>query len=317
MTPPGLNVQNALDSAAEQARAIEQSWWIFFWVCLAVYVIVMIALAASLIARRQREEGTEGLYRSATRWVIGGAGATAAILLVFLVVSVMTERELNADVTEALHVEVVGHRWWWAFRYVGEQSFESVETANEMHLPAGVPVKLDLTSRDVIHSFWIPNLHGKMDLIPGQTNTILIKADRPGIYRGQCAEFCGIQHAHMGLMVIVQPREEFEAWLDNQRRPAREPRDEMARQGREVFLSRQCIVCHTVRGTGAFGRVAPDLTHLASRRTIAAATIPNTPGHLAGWIADPHSIKPGVLMPPSALPGDELRALVHWLETLE
>lgn len=317
MAPAGTTMQSVLESAAAQARAIELSWWIFFWACLAVYVLVMIAVGGAFIARRRDGSELDGAYRRARGWVIGGAGATAIILVAFLVVSVITERELNAEVTDALHVAITGQRWWWGIEYLGEESFESVRTANELHLPAGVPVKIDLQSRDVIHSFWVPNLHGKMDLIPGTTNTMLIHGTRPGVYRGQCAEFCGIQHAHMGMLVIVHPAEEFEAWLDAQRRPAMEPRTALESAGREAFTRRQCVVCHTVRGTGAFGNTGPDLTHFGSRRTIGAATLPNTRGHLAGWVADPHSIKPGVLMPPSELPADELQAITAWLESLK
>lgn len=310
------SIHSVLDGAARESRGIETSWWIFFWVCLAVYGLVLLALAMGL--RRSSRGGTDygDHYRRSRPVIAAAAGLTAVVLLGFLVLSVVTEREVLAGEPGAMRMEVIGHRWWWEVRYHGAEIWQSVDTANEIHLPAGVPVQIDLQSRDVIHSFWVPSLHGKMDLVPGRTNAIVMRAERPGVYRGQCAEFCGIQHARMGLLVIVHERDEFEQWLAAQRLPGAEPVTAAQEKGREVFLTRQCAVCHTIRGTGAFGRVAPDLTHLASRRTLAAATIPNTRGHLAGWIADPQAIKPGNLMPPSGLPSDELTALVAYLESL-
>src|SRR5439155_1916968 len=160
--------------------------------------------------------------------------------------------------------------------------------------------------RDVIHSFWVPNLNGKRDLIPGYTTAIWLQADRAGVYRGQCAEFCGRQHANMALTLVAESQDEFDRWLGAERQSAREPETDAERRGREVLETRQCSVCHTVRGTAAQGRVAPDLTHLATRQTIAAGTLPNTRGHLAGWIIDPQTIKPGNQMPRNLLAAEEL-----------
>jgi cytochrome c oxidase subunit 2 len=211
----------------------------------------------------------------------------------------------------------VGHQWWWQVVYRDAQADRMVITANELHVPVGKPVKLVLTSRDVIHSFWVPSLHGKTDLIPGKTNEITIQADAPGQYRGQCAEFCGYQHAKMGLVVVAEDEGSFRAWLEAQRRSAGEPASAEARRGREVFLRTSCVMCHTVRGTIAGATTGPDLTHLASRLTIAAGALPRSRGNLQGWVANPQSVKPGVLMPATSLPSEDLQALVTWLEELE
>jgi cytochrome c oxidase subunit 2 len=192
----------------------------------------------------------------------------------------------------------------------------NVRTANEIHVPVGRPVAIDLKSRDVIHSFWVPNLHGKMDAIPGRVTNTWLQADSPGVWRGQCAEFCGLQHAHMALTVVAHPAHEFEQWLSAQREPATQPTEEIALRGQQVFLSGPCMMCHTIRGTPALSAFGPDLTHVASRRTLAAGTIPNTRGHLAGWILDPQVIKPGTRMPPTALGSEDLQALLAYLERL-
>ncbi|HYD82403.1 MAG TPA: c-type cytochrome, partial [Opitutus sp.] len=197
------------------------------------------------------------------------------------------------------------------------QANEVVETANEIHVPVGRPVHLQLRSADVIHSFWVPRLHGKRDLIPGRDTSLWIRADREGEYRGVCAEFCGHQHAHMQFVVVAQPAEEFEAWLAQQRTAAREPTTERQKRGREVFFSATCVMCHTVRGTPAGSRVGPDLTHFGSRRTLAAAALPNERAELAKWVLDPQSVKPGVRMPPHAFETEDLEALLDYLESLE
>jgi cytochrome c oxidase subunit 2 len=183
-------------------------------------------------------------------------------------------------------------------------------------VPVGRPVALELRGDDVIHSFWVPNLGVKRDMIPGHATSVLFQADAPGVYRGQCAEFCGAQHAKMGFLVVAEPPEEFAAWLDRQRDSARTPADSLARRGQEVFLASSCAMCHAVGGTPAGGRLGPNLTHVAGRRTIAAGTLPNVRGHLAGWIIDPQQIKPGARMPASAIPPADLRAILAYVESL-
>ena len=211
----------------------------------------------------------------------------------------------------APEIAVTGHQWWWEIRYPRDD----VTTANELHVPVGVPVRLVLRSADVIHSFWVPRLGGKLDLVPGQANTLWLRADSAGTYLGQCAEYCGVQHAHMGLVVVAEPPRDYDAWLAAQRAPAAPPADDVA-AGARVLLGAGCAACHTVRGTPAAGTVGPDLTHVASRQALAARTLPNTRGNLAGWLSDPQALKPGNHMPVVPLTGPELQALVDYLGTL-
>jgi cytochrome c oxidase subunit 2 len=183
-------------------------------------------------------------------------------------------------------------------------------------VPVGLPVVLELRSSDVIHSFWVPNLGVKRDMIPGEETSVWFQADSAGVYRGQCAEFCGHQHAKMAVLVIAEPADSFRAWLARQRDTAATPVDSLAQRGQEVFLSTSCVMCHAIQGTPAGSRVGPNLTHLAGRRTLAAGTLPNTRGNLAGWIVDPQRIKPGARMPPNSLEPDDLQALLAYLESL-
>jgi cytochrome c oxidase subunit 2 len=211
-------------------------------------------------------------------------------------------------------IEVIGHQWWWEIHY----SNQNFDTANEIHIPVGQPVTVHVTSADVVHSFWVPELHGKIDLIPGQTNTISLEADQAGVYRGQCAEFCGAQHAHMAILVIAEPAGQFSAWLDNQSRAGVEPAvGSLEQEGQQAFLGSACVYCHTIKGTNASGKVGPDLTHLGSRLTLGAGTLPNTPGNLAGWTINSQTIKPGNHMPPMDLSAVQVQALLAYLETLK
>jgi len=295
---------------------------LFLGVAVLVMLGVVITIGLALFRRGRTPvdgdppaEGEPGKFRA----VAGATLATGFILLVLLVSSAyvgqVTSREPGQD-ERPITVNVIGHQWWWEFRYIDDQPSRTFVTANELHIPVGRPVILRMTSRDVIHSFWVPNLHGKIDLMAGRTNTLRIRADEPGEYRGQCAEFCGLQHAKMAFVVVALPEEEFDGWVEESLRPAAEPGTELAQQGREVFLESQCSLCHTVRGTGAWGTIAPDLTRIGSRRTLAAGTVPNNRGTLAAWILDPQHIKPGNFMPATQLPPDRLHALVAYLEGL-
>jgi cytochrome c oxidase subunit 2 len=280
-----------------------------------VFAAVIALLVVSLLRRRRPE--TSAGERSRARSVAAGAGISALLLLVLLAASEGAGRAVVAPVgPDALAIQVTGHQWWWEVRYPGSSPADDVTTANEIHVPVGRPVRFELASADVIHSFWVPALNGKKDLIPGHATRHLFRADRPGVFPGQCAEFCGYQHAHMGLVVVAEEPGRFDAWLAGQRTLAREPDEPAAEHGRAVFLSSPCVLCHTIRGIGAFGHKAPDLTHLASRSTIAAGMLPNTPGHLAGWVTDAPAIKPGNKMPPNLLEAADLDDLVTYLGTL-
>ncbi len=225
----------------------------------------------------------------------------------------------SAQTPAAVSIEVVAHRFWWEIRYADPLlPGRVIVSANEIHIPAGVPVDFTLRSRDVIHSFWIPNLGGKLDAIPGRANRVRLLAARPGLFRGQCAEFCGAQHARMAFYVRAHEPAQFDHWLQAQRGPARTPETELQMRGREEFLSRACVECHTIRGTTAKGREGPDLTRVGGRLTLGAGTLENSADNLARWIAENQHIKPGNRMPPfDTLDQETLRALAAYLESLQ
>lgn len=252
------------------------------------------------------------------RSVAIAAAATVLILVVTLIYDVTTGSAMAAlPRKDALRINVEGKQWWWNVTYVDPTPSNQVVTANEIHVPTGEPVQIIGTSHDVIHSFWAPNLFGKKDLIPGHATATWFQADTPGIYRGQCAEFCGHQHAKMAIIIVAEPRDKFEAWYRTQLLPATPPADSLSKRGEQVFMSRGCPVCHTVGGTRALGTVGPNLTHIGSAMTLAAGSLKNTRGNLAGWIIDPQQIKPGVHMPPNSMSGADLQAILSYLENLK
>ena len=313
---------SVLAPAGPQAARIAALWWLMFWTLAVVFVLVLAMLSWTILRRRASIGAADGVAaaRAERRMslVIGaGVGVTVVVLFVLLVASVSTGRGLSSlKAHDPLTVEVVGRQWWWEVQYDAPVASNRVTTANELHVPVGRPVLVKLRSPDVIHSFWVPSLHGKRDAIPGQANALWLQADRPGTFRAPCAEFCGMQHAHMALMVVAETSDEFEAWMTRQRQPAPQPRDPVTNRGRDVFLSTGCDLCHRIRGTDAAATVAPDLTHVASRLTLAAGTLPNTRGHLAGWILDPATIKPGTQMPSSSFAPEDFQALLAYLGTL-
>jgi cytochrome c oxidase subunit II len=308
-------VYSALDRVTREGSRITSLHWLMYWICVGFFVAMMGLIAASLESRA-RARTPEG-ERRRTLSVAAGAAVSTLLLLLLLAVSVTTGHAIvTPPGPEALEIDVIGHQWWWEVHYPASTPSDEITTANEIHVPVGRAVRLQLSTGDVIHSFWVPNIHGKKDLIPGRRTTHVFRAERTGTFRGQCAEFCGYQHAHMGLVVFVQKPEVFQSWLDHQRRLASEPSGPAEQHGREVFLSGPCVLCHTIRGAGAFGHKAPDLTHLASRTTIAAGTLPNKPGHLAGWVVDAQRIKPGNRMPPNVVASNDLNDLVSYLVSL-
>jgi cytochrome c oxidase subunit 2 len=309
-------IQSALDSAGVQAARIESLWWLMFWVCTGVFVLVVAAVF--LAVRRGRSgDGSRPTDRHLFVGVTTATAATIVILFGLLYASVATGRAIGAPAPEnALTVRVVGHQWWWELEYLDPQPALRVTAANELALPVGRPVILRLSSSDVIHSFWIPNLHGKIDLVPGRENWTWLQADRPGIFRGQCAEYCGLQHAHMALTVLARPADEFDQWLTAQRRSASPPATPEQARGLNFVEHGSCGLCHTVRGTRAGARMGPDLTHFGTRSTIGAGTAPNTRGHLADWLANPQRLKPGNRMPPTGLSPQDLQDVLAYLESL-
>jgi cytochrome c oxidase subunit 2 len=313
--------QSALDTHGPQAGQTLSLFHLFLIVAAVVWVLVVLALAVAILRRRGAARPPLALdtrvERRTERIVTALTVLTAVIVSGLSIASYVTGRSLAAEPPEVLTIRVTGHQWWWEATYQDPQPHRVLTTANEIHVPAGQPVRLELQSADVIHSLWVPGLFGKRDLITGRTTEIRFRADAPGEYRGQCAEFCGFQHAHMALLIIAEPPERFEAWREAQLQPAAPPADDQRRHGLQVLQSGPCVMCHKVRGTLAGGGVAPDLTHLASRRTIAAGTLPLTRGALAAWITDPQSIKPGANMPQIKLPTADFQALIAYLEGLE
>ena len=312
--------QSVLSPAGSPASSIHALWAVMLWVSLAVFVVVLAALAVAVfrgVRDRSRESGSATSEITLSRSVAASVGLTVVILIGLLVASISTGRAVaSIPASNAVTIAIVGHQWWWEIQYEDRVPSRRVVTANELHIPTNRPIVLNVTSRDVIHSFWVPNLQGKRDLIPGYTTAIWLQASRPGRFRGQCAEFCGMQHAHMALEVIAESDEDFQGWLDGMRQPARDPPDAISRAGRDIFMQARCAGCHTVRGTDAAGQAAPDLTHIASRTTLGAGTLINTPEQLATWIRDPQGSKPGNQMPPNPLAADDIQALVAYLETL-
>ena len=306
-------VQTPLDPLGEQAERIAQLSWLLMIGAAAIFALTMGLLALSFLAPGwlRRVIGSRG-------FVIGGGVVfpvvtLAALLLHTLGVSraLVLPRE-----AEPLRIEVIARQYWWEVRY--PDLGEGAVTANEIRLPVGREVELNLLSGDVIHSLWIPNLHGKMDMIPGRVNRQRFTAERTGTLRGQCTEFCGLQHSLMAFHAVVQEPGEFEAWIARQRAPVPAPVDPVAARGMQVFGEHGCGACHAVRGTEWQGRLAPDLSRVGSRLSLAAGALENHRGTLAGWIAGAQDIKPGNSMPSygGSIAGDDLLAVATWLEGL-
>lgn len=311
--------QSALDPAGPDAARIAELSWVVFALGAGVYLLVLGVLAVPIVRslHSRRQPDLTVASGEPQRWGIWSGGivlpAFVLLALLFLSVPVALATSPDRDRDHGLAIEIIGHQFWWEVHYPDA----GVVTANEIHIPVGESVRLHLTSADVIHSFWVPRLHGKIDLTPGHETQITLEADQVGTYRGQCAEYCGLAHAQMAIQVIAEEPGDFNDWLSQQARPAAEPSGEHPRDGQAIFLGGACAECHTVRGHGATGQIGPDLTHLASRETIGAGVLPNTTGHLGGWIMNPQELKPGNRMPAANLDGEQLQALLDYLEGLE
>ena len=311
-----------LDPAGDQARDIDSIWRVMLAVCGVMYLLVLGFLAWALWRSRRRfveappavghTAAEPGLERSLGAWT----ALIVAGLIGLVTVSFLVDRSLAEVGPAPLKVKVTAHQWWWQVEYPGATPADAVTTANELHLPLGRPAVVELQARDVIHSFWVPNLAGKVDLIPGRTNHVALTPRRLGPFRGQCAEFCGLEHAKMAFDVVVQSPNDFQAWRAQQVAEAAPPASPEEIHGQQVFETKACVMCHRIQGTQANATAGPDLTHLMSRTHIAAGARPNTTGDLAAWIADPQGIKPGTQMPRVSLTSDELNDLVSYLETL-
>lgn len=301
-----------LDPAGLRAAETLALWWLMVALGLGVYVAVMVGLAIALLSRRQLSERARNRIVGAC-----GVGAPVVVLVVLIVADLRTLVATAAPSgPTGLTTEIVGHQWWWEVRYPDQH----ISTANEVHIPTGTDVLLHVSSVDVIHSFWVPRLAGKTDVLPGQTNTTWIQATTAGEFRGQCAEYCGIQHANMALSVVAQAPDQFQAWVAAQQQPAEAPSDPDLAHGAQAFASLGCISCHALRygGTAAVGGgVGPDLTHVASRRRLAAGALANDVPSLEHWIAAPGSVKQGTTMPATYTDAETLHALALYLASLK
>jgi len=306
----GCGKQDVLDPHSHPERKISTLCWVMMtgaWIGFAL-VVVLLFLGW---ARRNRDSlPFGGGERAATALVIALGVAVPILVLSSLFVwsdiFVIRATDAPARGSTRLTVRVVGHQWWWEIKYPGTAAV----TANELHIPVGTRVRVEGTTADVIHSLWVPELNRKVDLVPGREAVLLLDADRAGTYPGQCAEFCGLQHAHMELSVIAQPRPQFRAWLAKESKPARGSMP-------GAFAEETCSSCHEIRGTDARGQVGPDLTHFGSRTTLGAGVLPNDPENLREWIRDPQHPKPGNRMPALPLSDADVRALASYLEGLK
>jgi cytochrome c oxidase subunit II len=324
-TPVPQALHSALDAMGPQSGHFVDLWRVFLAICTLFFAAV-VAAVVYVIWRTPRASDDSapdlsplhadepGLRRNVTRAV----AVSVLGLLALVAASVFTDRALaRLSLSDAVNIEVTAHQWWWTARYMNGGPSETFVTANEIHIPVGKPVLVSLKAEDVIHSLWIPNLAGKKDLIPGRSASLQLRADKPGIYRGQCAEFCGLQHALMGLLVIADPPEQYQQWVQAQQQPAAQPADAKAERGKQLFQAVSCAMCHSIQGTLAAAQKGPDLTHVGSRRTLAAGTLPNTPQDLGSWINNPQLHKPGTNMPATPLSKDDLEALVAYLGGLK
>lgn len=307
--------QSMFDAAGTGARETLSIWWLMFWLGMAVFVVVL-ALLWFAVSRANTPETDNQNTRALTRIVLlGGIVMPIAVIAIVFVSStrgLVAIGDLRGDNT--VTIDVIAHQYWWEISYPDE----GFVTANEIHIPVGESVEVRLTSEDVIHSFWVPSLHGKIDVMPGHTTSITLHAEETGTFRGQCAQFCGAQHANMAFLVNVQEPDEYRAWAAHQTQPAETvPDDPAIARGQDIFMSSMCVYCHTVRGTAAMGTLGPDLTHLNSRDTLGAGMMENNRGNLAGWIVDPQEIKPGNHMPGITLSGEDLDSLLDYLESLD
>jgi cytochrome c oxidase subunit 2 len=313
----GCGEQSPLDPKSPQSRDIATLWWWMFAVAAIVFLGAVAMLIYGWIRRGRRGLPVFGeSERAEIALVIVFGIAIPAVVLISLFfasnVYVLGKTDAPSPSSSAMTIRVTGHQWWWEVHYPGTTAV----TANEIHIPARTQINVVTDSADVIHSFWVPQLNRKIDVIPGRQNRVGLYADHPGIYRGQCAEFCGLQHAHMAFYVVADTPARFRTWLSNMAANAVPPAGPAQLAGQQAFLSSQCASCHTIRGTSARGRIGPDLTHLQSRTTIAALTLPNTTSFLAQWIRDPQHFKPGNKMPGLNLTDQQVNSIVAYLRSL-
>jgi cytochrome c oxidase subunit 2 len=307
--------------AAERLAAL--GWFVLITFIVAISATLVILVWALARRRGSLADHAPADIAGGQRWIlVGGALIPAIVLGTLFVVTLRTMSAFPLHETEGpghpIDMRIVGRQWWWQATYEGGLPSDQFIVPTEFHIPVGRPVSIALETRDVIHSFWVPKLHGKVDLLPGRVNYIQIQADEPGVYRGECAEYCGMQHAHMILLIVAEPEEDYRRWVAHQRRAASVPASDEAREGQQLFLRNACVLCHRIAGTPALGTVGPDLTHVATRRLIAGGMLNNDTANLTAWVTHAQALKPGSEMPNiTAFTGEELNALVAYLKSLE
>jgi cytochrome c oxidase subunit II len=315
---------SALSPAGTDAELVARLWWAFVAIAVVVYVGVMAALVHAM--RRARSGRNPALAdpaghdRRARHLVFAAAAGTLLVLLAMLAGDFVIGRLVLGETSppgDPVHIRITAHQFWWEIDYDPDDPARSIKTANELTVPVNRPVELTLRSQDVIHSFWLPALAGKKDLIPGTVNVLRFSATKPGRYEGQCAEFCGYQHANMRTALTAVSDGDFDAWRAHEQGGARQPATDDERRGHDIFMKSSCVICHSIRGTSASASNGPDLTHFAERPHIAASPYPNDPAWLAAWISAPQQLKPGTTMPATQLPPNELAALVTFLRSLK
>jgi cytochrome c oxidase subunit 2 len=294
-------------------------WWL-----VGLMSLIIITMGVLIVWGALRKRGNMSTHMpvdidGGKRWIlIGGVAVPVVVLSGLFIVTIVSLRSLSTDVAEPeIDIHVTAHRWWWDVAYTHDVPSQNFKSPYEVHIPVGEPVRIRLTSPDVIHSFWVPKLHGKLDVIPGHNNQLILEASEPGVYEGRCAEYCGVQHSHMRFVVIAHEPEDYDVWVAQQRQAASPPTEPLLLKGQEIFETYACAMCHTVRGTRAKGTVGPDLTHFGSRIRI-AGFLPNNRARLQAWIVNAQALKPGVHMPTlDQFEGSELRALAAYLESLQ
>jgi len=314
----GRRSPSMLHPRGPESHKVAAIWWLMFSLAAGVYVVVGGFIVFATLRGRRSPEGRPSKISDSTFIWWGGIIVPVLILAVLAAATVSVTRTVRKADPRALRVEVVGKRWWWEVRYPDSgPTHQDVVTANEIHIPVGRPVEIGVDSDNVLHSFWVPELAGKLDMVPGQHNILRLRADRPGTYRGQCAEFCGLEHGRMAFEIVADQPQDFDRWMARYQRTPSPPETEATARGELVFTREACAGCHTVKGTQAAGTLGPDLTNFGSRSWIGSVTVRNDTAHLSGWIANAQSIKPGALMPPIALEPGELDDLVLYMESLK
>ena len=316
-----MNWPAALDPQGPEASAVSGLIWSFTELCAIIWVLVVAATLIAMTRRHAERPDPEETSPHTDRrggWVGSSLAVVTGLIVIGLtVISYAAQQRIFGEANPTVDIDVIGHQWWWEVRYNNPDPSKTFTTANELHVPVGELVRLNLTSIDVIHSFWVPSLMGKADLVPGRQNQLSFTAAKAGTYTGSCAEFCGLQHAHMGIRVFADSPSDFEQWKALQASAALQPATDGQKSGKAAFASNPCASCHAIRGTDAGGTLGPDLTHLASRSTIAADTAELNRGTLAAWITDPQNMKPGTNMPTMKIDPSDLDHLLDYLMGLK